>query len=164
MLLSVLALGVDGDNATESWQETRQQHTWAPARVLNSLCAILRDFPPPDTAFQSTHSSISLRVVMAEPVKEGVDLEAQSGVSRGSGECRVFPRCCYLARCTQTLSKKEVRESEAYELSEHRCEDINRPPTRELEAGEPSDSPAQQQIPPDSKGPSSSGEYPALSL
>lgn len=59
-----------------------------------------------------------------------------------------------------------MRESEAYELSERRREDVNRPPTPEFEAeneiGSPP--PSQQHIPQDSKASSSSGEYPALSL
>ena len=102
---------------------------------------------------------------MAELVKEGIDLEAQSGVSRGSGEHRICSSLA-LAVWSDVLkhSRKEVRESEAYELSERRREDVNRPPTPEFEAENEVDSPPQQQILQDSKASSISGEYPALSL
>jgi hypothetical protein len=57
-----------------------------------------------------------------------------------------------------------VRESEAYELSKRRREDVNRPPTRESEAENEVDSSAQPQIPQDSKDSSSSGEFKLIKL
>jgi len=58
-----------------------------------------------------------------------------------------------------TLSEKEVRESEAYELSKRQCKEISREPTREFEAEKEVDSLTQRQTPKDA---SSLGEYPAL--
>lgn len=58
-----------------------------------------------------------------------------------------------------TLSEKEVRESEAYDLSKCQCEDISREPTQEFEPEKEVDSLTQQQTPKDAP---SLGEYPAL--